>query len=379
VTLTADDIRILIPYFAFRYRAIDAISVGGNAIDIIDVVDATNPYLTLKITDAIDDKSDDFTLEIYDPDRRWRGELYPEQGETFEIEFGWRMGDVPIESATMVFKVDSFDSNLREIITLKGVATPPLGGLRTRNDRTWEAITLQELFEFFASEHGLELIGEIDEIEYDDLTQENQTDLEFLATEAAKHDHLFKIEGNTRLVVFKQSELDAADAAFTLTPQDFMPTGTSYSDRLTEIYGKVRVKCENPDTDESIAYEITATGLPEGESFEITEQGIDNREQAIKRGEAALRKKNADKITLNFGTIGSTRYQAGLNFDLTGAGGVIDGRYQLTQVTHTFSRGEAWKTQHTARRLLDLGEITVTEIELPPEEEENADPDPSAE
>ena len=101
-------------------------------------------------------------------------------------------------------------------------------------------------------------------------------------------------------------------------------------------------------------------------------RSIDSRDQAIERGVAALRKKNADMVTLSFKTLGSTRYRAGLNFALEGAGRAVDGKFQLKQSKHSHQRGSAWTTRHQSRKIIDLGEIEVEEIQLPPEEDSDA-------
>jgi phage protein D len=337
------------PYFTVKY---------GDQKLTSAVPDANLEFISLSFRDSIDDKSDELSLSIVDTTGVWRESLYPVQGEVFSVVFGWSVDGQPIEVQEREGTISDIDSDLQTEFNLRATGTPVLKGLRTRHDRTWENITLRDLFAEFADRYKLELVGTIEDIKLERLTQENQTDIEFLSTEAAKHDHLFKIEDGQRLVVFTQKELDEAPTQFSIAPTDWIGV-PDYSDKLDDVYGACRVTCENPDTDESIAYLVTASGLPDGETFEITEQGIDSGEQAITRAESALREKNADKITLRLTLLGSSIYQAGINFDLTGCGVVIDGIYQIKEVDHSLN-AQGYESRLSCRKIIDLGKLTVT-------------------
>ena len=101
------------------------------------------------------------------------------------------------------------------------------------------------------------------------------------------------------------------------------------------------------------------------QTFDITEQGIETEQQAQDLGISAIRKKNEDKITLTISTPGSTRYQAGLNFEIEGVSPeVVDSqKYQITRATHRVGRS-GYLTQIQARAVLDLGNVSVTRGEI---------------
>ncbi|MBP0006236.1 MAG: hypothetical protein J7642_21380 [Cyanobacteria bacterium SBC] len=328
-------------------------------------------YSELTYSDNLDALSDELTIRLSDPDRLWLGQWYPEQGEIFSLEFGY---DDAL-SDPVKFEVDSCDSNLIDTFTLKATATPISKDLRTRNTRAWEETTLKEVFDFFAKQHGFELVGEIKEIEYERLTQENKPDLEFLSDEAAKHDHIIKFEGLDRMVVYTQEELDSQPPALTLTPELLLRSpAPRHRDKLSDVYRGCKVKCQNPDSDENLVYTIVATNIPSGDFFDVTEQGIETEQQAMERGRSALRKKNADKFTVTLPLEGSALYQAGKNFQLKGFGAAFDKVYQIKKMRHRFNSSGYISTVE-ARQILDLGEVEIESVEVEETEESDAGTD----
>lgn len=338
------------PVFRIEYEGEDITSFSGGSSHLISV----------DYHDNLDQTSDEVTVVLSDTARDWLGGLYPELGQVFTLVFGYEGEDL----TEVLFEIDEVSSNFLDTFTIRGSGTPVTSQLRTRNWRAWEETTLREVFEEVSHENKLKLVGDIKEIEYERLTQEGERDIDFLAKEAEKHDHLIKIDQVGSLVIYSHADLDAAAPVFTLAREDILTSPPPrYRDKVADIYSVCRVRCDNPDSDESLDYLVTAEGLHgTGETFDITEQGIETEQQAEDLGISAIRKKNEDKITLTLTTPGSTRYQAGLNFEIEGPGateGVVDSqKYQITRATHRVGRS-GYLTQIQARVVLDLGEISV--------------------
>lgn len=338
------------PVFRIEYEGQDITSFSGGSSQLISV----------DYRDNLDQTSDEVVVVLSDTDRDWLGGLYPELGQVFTLVWGY---EGPGEDLSEVlFEIDEVSSNFLDTFTIRGSGTPVTAQLRTRNWRAWEETTLREVFEEVARENKLKLVGDIKEIEYERLTQEGERDIDFLAREAEKHDHLIKIDQVGSLVIYSHAELDAADPVFTLTREDILTSPPPrYRDKVADIYSTCRVRCDNPDSDESLDYLVTAEGLRgTGETFDITEQGIETEQQAEDLGVSAIRKKNEDKITLTLTAPGSTRYQAGLNFEIEGVGDFPDSqKYQITRATHRGGRS-GYLSQIQARAVLDLGNVSVT-------------------
>jgi hypothetical protein len=306
-------------------------------------------FQSLSIKENLEGESDSMELVVVSPDRRWLTDLYPKPGQLFEVKFGYEDGEM---SESKTFEVDSLKSNLINKLTISGSSTPPSKQLRSRNSKAWENTNLREIFQDIASKNDLELVGEIPSVEYKRKDQNNKTDLEFLRNLASEHNLIVKVEDTDKLVVHNEDDLESQDAAIEITLEDML-LEPSHREKLEDVASSVRVKGTNADTGENIVHTARTNKIENGQSMDITKQDLEDKEQAKKIGESSLKKKNKDKFTLDFSVPGSPQWQAGVNFQLTDAGPVFDGKYQVKSVSHRLNNS-GYQTKISSRKILDL-------------------------
>ena len=130
-------------------------------------------------------------MELDDTDGRWLNAWYPGKGDTLTLKVGYR-GEKLLSCGT--FSIDEIEvSSPASVVSIRGVATSVNSALRTKSSRGFESTTLAAIAGRIAKKHQLKLVGSIEAIKIDRVTQYAETDVAFLHRLASEYGYAVKI------------------------------------------------------------------------------------------------------------------------------------------------------------------------------------------
>ncbi|PTT82945.1 late control protein D, partial [Pseudomonas sp. HMWF005] len=146
--------------------------------------------LSLTYSDFLTGEADSLEVELEDTEGKWRDAWYPGHGDTLALAIGWEGESLRTLGR---FEIDEVELNCPpSTITIHALATGIKASLRTTEHRAYESTTLDAIAKQVADRQGLELIGSIEPIKLDRVTQQ-ESDLTFLRNLAAEYDYAFKV------------------------------------------------------------------------------------------------------------------------------------------------------------------------------------------
>lgn len=317
--------------------------------------------LSISYVDKLEGASDELTIHLVNhSDRLWLDTWLPGEGDRVSLELGYE-GEAFL--GPVAFEVDEPEwSGPPDTFTLKGLATPITQSLRQRNTCAYENITLLAIAQQIAETHSLDLIGVevVPNITFKRVTQKEQADLAFLRELAAEYGLLFKIESTTRLVFFRETDLEAADPVLTLARTDL----TSYRLRrqAAGTYKAATVSYQDPESGEFIEVTLDLSGaevepsddeegaITSGDILRIRER-CEDRGQAEVKAREALKRANSTRLEANLELEGNVLLSAGITIALTGFER-LNGKYLIDQVRHSLDRSRGYRSSLQARKVL---------------------------
>ena len=305
-----------------------------------DISQAIGEYLnSVNYTDTLDAESPEARIEVNDPDKVWQNGWFPEGGDRFSLRFAYEDDPNYLDAGT--FEVDDPNFTFQQqgdSLSLGGQATPISKNLREKRSQEHENKTLAQIVSDIASRQELEVIGEIPDVTFERLTQDEESDLEFLLRASKDWGVIFKIEGN-KLIFYSWEELNNKPAAFTLSRKN----GDRFTARkkTAGTYKACEVRHAKAEDEETMLAVIEADPLNNSEDVLKISTKVESPRQAELKAKEELRKANSDEFKGAIETEGDPRFVAGTNFDLTGYGR-FDGKWQIIKATHRVSPSKGW-------------------------------------
>lgn len=295
-------------------------------------------------TDFDHGKSDEIEATFEDKLHRWKGGWYPEHGDVIDLSIGWLgQGLLPCGK----FEVDEIDFDAPpDTVTIRGLAAPVTDSLRTKKTRAFENKTLREIAEQIAGEHGLSVEGEIDDITFKRVTQDNERDLEFLKRIAEEYHHVFAVR-DTVLFFSKVEDLEK-QGPVAVIPRTEMKR-FAFQDKVDEVYKDCKLSYHDPETKKLIEVTVEDPNVKTGDTLRIKAR-VENEGQAKKRAEAELKKANAKKLRGRILVVGDHRMVAGNVVAVAGLG-KLSGNYYVETSRHRIERGAGYTTEIEVRRV----------------------------
>ena len=298
--------------------------------------DVSNQVLNIEYTDYEHGQSDEITITFDDTQKLWQSSWIPSKGDSLRLYIGY-------ESEKLlncgVFEIDEIEfSTPPDILTVKAIATGITKSLRQNNSVAYENKTLKQIASEIAQKHSLTLVGEIEDVRVERITQNQERDLTFLKKLAEQYGYIFKIaEGN--LVFYKTEKLTGADAAKILYRNDL--SRISLTEKTSKNYKAVTVSYHSPKTGKKITATAKNEKCVKGDTLKITER-CENKQQALLKAKAALAKGN-NTIEGSIDLVGTPNLIAGLNVELKDLG-YFSGKYHITQTRHFIDRTSGYGT-----------------------------------
>lgn len=313
--------------------------VLANGADI--TADLSDRLVSLTITDEAGETSDKAEIELDDRD----GLLaLPESGAELKIALG--LGFALADMGT--FTVDEVGGDFfPATMRISAKAANMLGEIRARRNRHWKDVTLRDIVEKIAGEHGLKprvsdtLAGTF----YKYLVQTSESDLNLLTRLARELDAVAKPAGQS-LIFVPRGEGKAGDGgALPVIPilRSQMQEGGTWKQGSRKRYGKVTAEWNDKKT---------GTVKKHSEGDKAPELRLRHpyasEAEAKKAAKGALeRSKRSSKITLSLAGFWP-QLMAEAKVNLVDVRPGLTGEWLVKSVTHSLSG--ALKTSFTAER-----------------------------
>ena len=313
-----------------------------------DITEAIAPYLlSVSYTDKLDNDSPDVDIQLEDSFQLWQNDWFPAAKDQISLTLYYEGEPEQLEAGDFEIDDPQFDfGSGGDSLRLGAQATPVSKDLREKRSKEYEDITLKAIAEEIATRQGLALTGEIADVTFERLTQDEESDLEFLARISKDYGQLFKVEG-TLLIFYNWDDLDSAEAQFSLD----RTTITKFSARkkLSGTYKAAKLTYSKGDDEEEVAVTVDADPPNDSEDvLKISTRAEDGKQAELKAKEK-LRAANATEYEGTITIEGEPYYLAGVNFDLSGFG-KFDGKWQIQQARHQINNS-GWICRLKVRRI----------------------------
>lgn len=283
-------------------------------------------------------------------------------GGSLQIE----MGDGNAAAQVFLGKITGIEgrfieSRPPEILIL---AEDKLQDLRmTRRTRSFEDLSLQDVAESIARDHGLQAEIDIDSPTYKNLSQLNQSDLAFLRERARLVDAEVWVE-DQRLYVQTRARRKVAELEVVYKQHlhefrvcaDLAHQRTRFSVSGWDVQAKDKFEVE---VDKSVIEAELAGGLS---GSQILQQAFGERrdcavhlapvsnEETRSLAESCYRTLARQFVTGQGIAEGDARYKAGAKINIQGLGTMFSGAYYINSVHHMFSAERGYKTSFSVER-----------------------------
>ena len=312
-----------------------------------DVTADVSKYLSsATYTDREEGASDEATFVFENTTGIWSEDWYPTEGDTVELSLGYENHMLNCG----LFQVDEITlSGLPDIIEVKCLAAGITKALRTRNNKAFEELTLKQIALYFANKHGLKLVDTslmMNQINLERKTQDEKTDLAFLAELAKEYGFIFSVKGN-QLIFTSYYDLDNSASVKEIDKSQI--SIYSLTEKTYDTYAHAIVKKRNKNTGKIVQYDILNQDTKKVD-VEIIDGKTGNTQQAEIKVKAGLWNKNKFKQSGNLNDLeGDASLMAGINFDLTGFG-MGSGKYHIVKSEHVISGDAAYSTSLEIRK-----------------------------
>lgn len=316
--------------------------------------DISEYLISLSYSDFLTGQADSLEIELEDTEGKWRDAWYPGHGDTLKLSIGWE--GKPLR-AVGSFEIDEVELNCPpSTVSIRALGAGIQTALRTTEHKAYENMTLDAVAKRIAARQGLELIGSIEPIMLDRLTQQ-ESDLTFLRDLAGEYDYAFKVTGN-RMVFHSISELAKGVPVASLALQDL--ANVRLRDQITVVPKAVEVKHKDPATKQLIAYKIVngeTVAVPSSSSKATT--SADTKKQrkrstsadvAKAKSKADLAKANRERTTGGWTCIGRPDLVSGNIITLVAAG-KLGGNYLITASHHRITRNGGYTVDKEVCRI----------------------------
>ncbi len=315
------------------------IKVTYNNKDITQ--DISNYLLSFTYVDKVEGETDELTITLEDTDLLWQGEWYPEKGAKLIAEFGY---NTELVSAG-TFEIDEIElTGPPDTVTIRALAAAVTGTLRTVRSQAYEKTTLQKIAETIASRNKLTIIGDIEAINFERVTQNRETDLSFLRRIAAEYGTVFSVRGE-QLVFTTIYDLEEASSVKEVDKTELI--GFGIKDKTSSTFNVAKVTYHDPVTKTVVDAEyqkeekvnadgVAFTEITKGDT-KVIHSKAENKQQAELKAKAALHNANSRQQEGRINLPGSPLLVAGNNFELTGLG-MLSGKYHIISSSHSISR-----------------------------------------
>lgn len=345
----------------------------------VDVSEDLLPdLLSFSYEDKETNEADEISITLKDEHGKWAGTWKPDGGETVQA---WiiqgRIDGIGPEIYCGKFYVDSLTvSGAPRTFELKAVSIPMNTAIRrTLRSRSWAKQSLSDIANAIASEHGVELVFDVqDEVKLDKQKQDRESDLKFLSRLCEEAGCSIKVT-DSQLVVFDQASYEKKRPVKTITLGESEVLSWSFESSQSETYKTCKVSYRDPKKKKKnkagkfdfvlkeeykpnrTTTENSAVSTYVYEDPNVSEDGQEytlkarasSIEDAKRLARAKLRELNRRSVTGSLSLIGDVSLVAGLVIAVKGFGS-FDGNFIIERAGHRVD-GSGYITELDLRRV----------------------------
>lgn len=316
--------------------------------------DVSKHLASISYADNLTGQADSLDVELEDTESKWLDAWYPGHGDALALSLGW--AGKPLRQLSRL-EIDEVDfSSAPTTVAIRALATGINTALRTTEHKAYENTTLAAVAEEIAKRQGLTLIGSIEPIKLDRLTQQ-ESDLEFLRNLADEYDYAFKVTGS-RLVFHAISELAKGTPVAKLSLKEL--SSVRLRDQIRTVPQAVAVKHKEPAQKKLISYDIKngeTVAVPSSGSGKTTSgdtkkqrRRAASEQEAKAKAKADLAKSNRERTTGSWSMRGQPNLVSGNVVALVGAG-KLSGNYLILSATHRITRDGGYTVELSVCRV----------------------------
>lgn len=313
-----------------------------------DITNDIAPYVTsVTYTDSIKNESDSIEVRLDDTDGRWMDQWYPGTGDTLSLKLGY-LGEMLFDCGT--FSIDEIEvSSPPSEVMIRGVATSVNRALRTKSNRGFEDTTLAAIATRIAKKHQLMLVGKIQIIKIDRVTQYAETDVAFLKRLASEYGYVVKVVSD-QLIFSHLATLRNQASVRQIKPTDV--ARFSLSDTISHVYKNAKTKYQKGSEKKLMVYEANG-----GANNEMKSAGAETSADTLKvnvraadasgarmKTDAALDAHNEKQQKGSMTLMGSPQLAAGNKVELVSFG-QLSGHWLIESARHALERGSGYTTE----------------------------------
>jgi len=310
-----------------------------------DVTGDFSPHLlSLEYTDNMKGQSDGLEVKLEDRAGLWLDAWYPVKGTTISAAMGMEDGDL---MDCGEFQVDEIEvSGPPSVVVIRALGTGVQNGLRTKDSRAFEDMSLRQLAQTIASKQGLSIVGTVPEIRWHRRTQFRETDLGFLNRVAWDMGFVFTVKG-TKLVFHDLEELEKRPPVYQVRMTDL--TSWDFRDKVHAANGGTDASFFDQETKQVITDTLKGQGKQPGDVLRIRKR-VENHSHSKRLAAQALRIHKGWEREVTLMMPGKLKLRAGVNIELLDFG-ALNGLWQITQAKHSLSRSTGYQAELNIRQV----------------------------
>lgn len=298
-------------------------------------------------TDYLSALSGSIHLEFEDDALRWQNSWFPTIGDPVSLMLGY-CGAPMLDCGA--FQVDDLSlTGPPDIFHLRCLSAYVTPAMRTRLSAAYESLTLLDIATIVAGRYGLTVVSApgVEVIQFARVTQNRETDLDFLHRLAADYGYEFTVRGGM-LVFYAMSTLEAMVPVATIERSNI--DRIQCRSRSHGIYSAAEAAYFDPYTKTLIAQTASPSApVPETDTLKLDAR-CESASQASLRAQAALHRSNMKAIKMRLSGPGNVALAAGVTIELAGWG-VFDAVYLIEMARHRITRAIGYSTEIEARQV----------------------------
>lgn len=316
---------LLGPRFSLIYRGVDI----GVAL--------APDTLSVSYTDYLHGQADQIEVTVHDASGKWQGAWFPEIGDTMQLTLYDGKGGVLPAGTFELDEPNATGGRSGDLMTLRGVAAPVTGALRSEVTRAYENQSTENIVRAVAGELGMDVLGEFNPLSHKRVTQRRERHLEFLKRLAEETGHYCNLRGSTIIFTnFASIDGRPPSAVIFRGDRELMNYDFRYNSKGTYSSGQISYLDDNKAS--KILHQEQDPLVTTGDVLKISGERTESRAHSEARLKSELHFANRKRFTGSTDSVGNTALMAGNTVALEGFGA-----YSATRVidssTHVLDRG----------------------------------------
>jgi phage protein D len=323
-----------------------SLAKGGESYDL------TLEVTSLTYQDRIHGESDEVSLQFEDRNGWWRGQLFPDKGDTLNVMLGYlrepllECGDFEIDEIRIQGSVSGGDT-----AEVKGISAAITSAMRTKESRGFEKQTLPEVVKKLAGKHGLQVQGTVPNLYHKRITQRRESTLKTVRRLAEKYGCIAAVK-NGKLVFDKLENY--LDKGVDRVIERVGLMAYSLRSKTDQVFRESKVSAHDPDNKEVITEEETDDSITKADT-DKSHGRTEDLAQARRKVQASRLATRLEAVEGSVTMVGDPELVAGLKVELKGFG-ALDGEYLVWESRHSITRGSGYTTELTLKSAKAIAE-----------------------